>query len=447
MRVVLCGDFLFSSRNLVNRIDPKLVEIFKSADAVFANAEFSTPHQDTPPGFTMYLTSVHPVTLNEFVDLNIKLVNFANNHTVDYGWRGCLDTIEEAEARDLQACGIGRNLSDARKAKFLDTAKGRVGVVAASSTWSDRALGADASADTVARPGLAPLRWGHTYYVTEEQFEQLKAIDKAWGTRESMDETGRVETWEPQGENSFKLGSAMEHFLFVEKGEKPEVRNYTNKEDEDALLRSIRDASRRSDYVVASVHSHEGKNENWYSDYSPEFLEDFAHKAIDAGASVFVSHGAHYPRGVEIYKGKPIFYDLGSTVMEFEAGNSMVSPEMYHTYHLPADAYPSDLHGFRARYEDGTWKGFYAERRFSEHFVVVVDIDDESGKAKYSLVPIDIDMQRENPIKRGLPMVAEPAVAEHLAEDMNRRSDCYGTRFEYDAADGRIYFSRKSGEA
>ena len=101
----------------------------------------------------------------EFVDLNIKLVNFANNHTVDYGWRGCLDTIEEAEARDIEPCGVGRNLSDARKAKFLDTAKGRVSVVAASSTWSDRALGADASADTVARPGLAPLRWGHTYYV------------------------------------------------------------------------------------------------------------------------------------------------------------------------------------------------------------------------------------------------------------------------------------------
>ncbi|MCJ7835285.1 CapA family protein [Cuneatibacter sp. NSJ-177] len=440
MRVVLCGDFLFSSRHLMDRIDPKIVELLKGADAVFANAEFSTPRQDTPPGFTMYLTSVHPVTLNEFVDLNIKLVNFANNHTVDYGWRGCLDTIEEAEARDIEPCGVGRNLSDARKAKFLDTAKGRVSVVAASSTWSDRALGADASADTVARPGLAPLRWGHTYYVTKEQFEQLKAIDQAWGTRESMDETGRVETWAPQGETSFKLGSAMEHYLYIEQGERAEVKTYTNEEDEDALLRSIRDAARRSDYVIASVHSHEGKNENWYSDFSPEFLEEYAHKAIDAGASVFVSHGAHYPRGMEVYKGKPIFYDLGSTVMEFEAGNSMVSPEMYHTYHLPVDAYPSDLHSFRAKFEDGSWKGFYAERRFSEHFIVVVDIDDETGETKYELLPIDIDMQRDNPIKRGLPFVASDEAAEHIAEEMARRSEPYGTEFAYNKKTGMITF-------
>ena len=46
MRVVLCGDFLFSSRHLIDRIDPKIVELLKGADAVFANAEFSTPLHD-----------------------------------------------------------------------------------------------------------------------------------------------------------------------------------------------------------------------------------------------------------------------------------------------------------------------------------------------------------------------------------------------------------------
>lgn len=440
MRIVLCGDFLFSSTNLVNRIDKRIVDILKGADAVFANAEFSTPRQDTPPGFTMYLTSVHPDTLNEFLDLNIKLVNFANNHTADYGWRGCLDTIEEAEARHIKACGVGRNLSDARKAKFLDTAKGRVSVVGASSTWADRALGADANADTVARPGLAPLRWGHTYCLPEEQFEQIREIDRMLGTRESMDETGRVETWAPQTEDAFKFGSAMEHFLYIEKADKAGIKTYTNPEDEDALLRSIRDAARRSDFVIASVHSHEGRNENWYSDFSPEFLESFARKAINAGASVFVSHGAHYPRGVEIYKGRPIFYDIGSFIMEFEAGNSMISPEMYHTYHLPANAYPSDLHGFRAKYEDGRWKGFYAERRFSEDFIVIVDIDDETGKAEYAMLPIDIDLQRDNPVRRGLPAVASESVAEKIAKDMTDRSAPYGTSFAYDKKTGYITF-------
>lgn len=40
MRVVLCGDLLFSSRNLAKRLSPEVVKILKEADAVFCNAEF-----------------------------------------------------------------------------------------------------------------------------------------------------------------------------------------------------------------------------------------------------------------------------------------------------------------------------------------------------------------------------------------------------------------------
>ena len=34
MRIVLCGDFLFSGRNLVEKIDPKLVELLQSAEII-----------------------------------------------------------------------------------------------------------------------------------------------------------------------------------------------------------------------------------------------------------------------------------------------------------------------------------------------------------------------------------------------------------------------------
>ena len=87
MRIVLCGDMLFSSRNLAKRLSPDVVEILHGADAVFCNAEFSTPKRGTPPGLCMYLTSVPPEIQDEFVDLNIRMVGFANNHTTDYAWR------------------------------------------------------------------------------------------------------------------------------------------------------------------------------------------------------------------------------------------------------------------------------------------------------------------------------------------------------------------------
>ena len=436
MRIVLCGDMLFSSRNLAKRLSPDVVEILHGADAVFCNAEFSTPKRGTPPGLCMYLTSVPPEIQDEFVDLNIRMVGFANNHTTDYGWEGCLATIEAAEEREIQPCGVGRNLEDARAARFLDTIHGRVAVVAADSTWSERALACNAGADTVARPGLAPLRWGRSYVLPEEEFEQVRKIDKMLGTYDSMMEVSRVETWALPDENHIKFGSAMEGFLPIEKGEKAEVRTFVNEEDEAALIKSIRDARRRSDAVIVSLHTHEGINENWYAPIPPSFVEEYAHKAIDAGADAFVGHGAHYARGVEIYKGHPIFYNLGSLIMEFEAGNSMISPEMYHTYHLPADARPSDLHGNRAKNPDGSWNGFYAERRFSLNYMVVMDI--EGHEVSYQLVPLDLDMRRENCLKRGLPEIPGEAVGKEIAEFLEKMSEKYGTKISYDPESGRM---------
>lgn len=440
MRVVLCGDLLFSSRNLKNRLDQRIVQTLTSADAVFANAEFSTPKPQTPPGLCMYLTSVPQATLDELVDLNIRLVSFANNHTIDYGWQGAMETMEAAEERGLIPCGVGKNLEQARKARFLDTAAGRVGVVAACSTWCERSLASSAGADTVARPGLSPLRWGISYVLPNKEFEELRKIDEILGTQQSMREVSLIETWKLLGENQFKFGSPMQGNLLIERGEKPEVRTYVHAPDQEALLRSIRDAARRSDVVIATLHTHEGRNENWYATEPPQFVEEFARKTIDAGATAFVGQGAHFTRGIEIYKGRPIFYNLGSLLMEFEAGESMISPEMYNTYGLGSDARPSDLHCGRAQDKDGNWTGFYSERRFSKNFFVILDF--ENGQASYKIVPIDLDMRNPNNLKRGLPVIADNVVGKEFTEDLTQSSKKYGTKFSYDSSDGCIYFNK-----
>jgi poly-gamma-glutamate capsule biosynthesis protein CapA/YwtB (metallophosphatase superfamily) len=43
-----------------------------------------------------------------------------------------------------------------------------------------------------------------------------------------------------------------------------------------------------------------------------EYMTQIAHAAIDAGAHMVMGHGPHYSLPVEIYKGRPIFYGLGS---------------------------------------------------------------------------------------------------------------------------------------
>lgn len=43
-----------------------------------------------------------------------------------------------------------------------------------------------------------------------------------------------------------------------------------------------------------------------------EYMPEIAHAAIDAGADIVMGHGPHFSLPVEVYKGKPIFYGLGS---------------------------------------------------------------------------------------------------------------------------------------
>ena len=259
------------------------------------------------------------------------------------------------------------------------------------------------------------------------------------GTDKSLKEVSKIETWDPPTDNAFKFGSPMNGNLQIERGKRAYVRDYVNEADQEAILESIRDAARRSDVVIATLHTHEGENENWYATYAPRFVEEFARKTIEAGATCFVGQGAHFPRGVEVYKGCPIFYNLGSLLMEFEAGESMISPDMYETYQLSPDAYPSDLHSNRAKKPDGTWNGFCSERRFSTNYLVALDIEEE--KATYSIVPIDLDMRRENNLERGLPVISDPEEGRKFAEYLTEASERYGTVFAYREDAGSISFN------
>jgi hypothetical protein len=43
---------------------------------------------------------------------------------------------------------------------------------------------------------------------------------------------------------------------------------------------------------------------------------DLAHAAIDAGADIFIGGHAHWPKGIEMYEGKPIYYGVGNFLFD-----------------------------------------------------------------------------------------------------------------------------------
>ncbi|MEK3716583.1 CapA family protein [Paenibacillus sp. FSL R7-0333] len=434
MKFLVSGDALFSSSNLYKTMDPELLQLLKGADEVFTNAEFVTPRLNTAPASGRgYQTSVRPKALDEFGKLNIRYVSFANNHTGDYGTQGLVDTIEEAEARGLTPLGVGMSLHEARKPVFVDTADGRIAIITIDVTRSEVFAASNPGNGVPARPGVNPLRWSRTYVVNDQDFSTLKEISERIGIASSMEEGKRIETFKSKSENYYEFGSFFEGYLTFEKGEQSRVKTAAHEQDQQEIYRSIQDARERSDFVFVSLHTHEGENENWYSDYPAEFIETFARGAVDAGASCVFGHGAHFTRGVELYKGQPIFYNIGSLFMEFEAGESIVSPEMFTAYGYAENEAPSTLHKNRTKDSEGNWQGFYSDRKFSENFLVMFDLNVEENRFDYELIPIDLRLTHPTVTKRGLPVLASDEAAASLVERLNAVSqERYHTQIIYE---------------
>ena len=420
MRFVITGDSLFSSRNLSDTIDPKVRQCFAEADAAFTNAEFTTPRKHTVSAAGRgYQTSVRPETLKEFARLNIRYVGFANNHTGDFGPDGIMDTLEEARDAGLIPLGIGEDLYEARKPYFIDTRSGRIAIITVGITRSEVFAASYPGNGVPGRPGLNPLRWKRLYEVSREDFEQLREIASHIGIAQSMEIGKKIETFKPGPGNQLDFGSLFEGYITFEYGEEPRVKTIANENDQNEIMKWIRDARNRADFVFVNIHTHEGRNENWYDDYAPEFVEKFAHEAVDNGADCVFGHGAHFTRGAELYGGKPIFYNLGSLMMEFQAGESIITPEMYASYGYKADEVPSTLHDNRAKDGNGNWQGFYSDRKFSENFMVSFDMDRDSGRFDYEILPISLNLTDRFVTKRGLPVMADSSSRKYLIDRLD----------------------------
>lgn len=77
--------------------------------------------------------------------------------------------------------------------------------------------------------------------------------------------------------------------------------------DNARLLEVIEETKRNSDYVIVLLH--------WGKEYSAVLegvQKTTAHEYIDAGADLIIGTHAHQLQGIERYKGKAIFYNLGN---------------------------------------------------------------------------------------------------------------------------------------
>jgi poly-gamma-glutamate synthesis protein (capsule biosynthesis protein) len=84
-----------------------------------------------------------------------------------------------------------------------------------------------------------------------------------------------------------------------------------NQQDQARILASLKTAKEKAPYVIVYQHNH-----YWAEDMleTPPWMKEWARRCIDAGATIFVAHGVPTLHGIEIYKGRPIFYSLGNFI-------------------------------------------------------------------------------------------------------------------------------------
>ena len=259
--MILTGDV-----NLMNVDDPavpfaRVRDEFRAADIVFSNLECCL--YDPPRGHAVEQEGFFaaPATGEALRSAGIGAVGVANN--VNYGEAAISASIARLDELGVRHCGAGANVATARAPVIVERDGIRYGFLQRSSVYwpTNHEAGANST-------GIAVIR-AHTAYQVP--------MHKMRAEIPPMNRPGIppvIITW----------------------ADPDYLRIFT---EDIAALRN------QADIVVASCHWGLHKEVLGY-------MREIGRAAIDAGADLVIGHGPHYSLAVEAYRGKAIFYGLGS---------------------------------------------------------------------------------------------------------------------------------------
>jgi poly-gamma-glutamate synthesis protein (capsule biosynthesis protein) len=414
----------------------KLVEVLRKADATVANLEMLFHDYESSwqwSGATY--TRSDPRNLSELKWMGIDAVTTANNHSFDFSEGGFLTTLQHCREVDLPQAGGGRNVDEARAPAYVDSPRGRVAVMSATSTFSEQSRAGPGRPDFPGRPGVNALRHDLVYYVERDVFEALCKANRELGYEEAQEVlcTFGFRGLEEPIDQSAEVQFLEKKFAL---GEEFTIKTSPNQEDLSGISKWVRGAQKQSDWVVYGVHCHESGQAGEFHGGSrlspPDFLVEFAHWTIDQGCALFVGHGPHFLRGIEIYQNRPIFYSLGNFIFQNESV-LWLPDEAYRRFKLGYDQTPGDYLDTRS---GGGNRAFAADPVFWQSVTAVCNY--AQGELKEVLLyPIDMGFGR--PIsQRGRPVLAEGPVAQQTLKWLQDVSRPFGTEISVEGDLGVI---------
>jgi poly-gamma-glutamate synthesis protein (capsule biosynthesis protein) len=427
--VTVTGDSLISRRlpDYPDEAFAGMTRHLRSVDVAFTNMEMVLSGYEGAPvvesgGMNL---SADPAVARDLQRLGFNLTAFANNHTLNYGEYGCLATLEALAEMDFVCAGAGRHLGEARMPAYLDTRAGRVGLVACASTFAPGQRAGEQRPDVPGRPGLNPQRFDTLYVVDQAHMDAVRRIAEGTGAEQQR----QHRLWMGFGQPPKREGE----FQFADRsfivGSEFGIRTEAHKEDLEGNLRSVRAARAQSDLVLVSLHAHEQARERWEP---ADFIIEFGRACVDAGADVVIGHGPHLLRGLELYRGKPIFYSLGNFIFQYEY-TQRIAADDYAALHVDPTRTADEL--FRQISKDDA-QSFPADRLYWETVLPLCRFDGRR-LAEITLHPLSLGFGAGWP-ERGTPRLANPALGGEILTWMRDLSAPFGTTIDVESGVGRV---------
>jgi poly-gamma-glutamate synthesis protein (capsule biosynthesis protein) len=249
-RLLLLGDLILDEPDPDALFEPSAA-LLRSADVLIGQVEVPHSRRGSVQSTDVPARPSDPDNLAALARIGLDVATLAGNHIADAGREGIEDTIDGLRALGIATAGAGLDLASAREPAVVDG----VGVL------SFNCVG---PRDGWARPSKA----GCAYVEVLTHYE-------------------------------------LDH---ASPGGPPRIFTFATPESLASLREDVAALRERVEVVVVALHKGIGHVRAQLAQYE----RDVAQAAIDAGADVVVGHHAHILRGIELYRGRPIFHGLGN---------------------------------------------------------------------------------------------------------------------------------------
>jgi poly-gamma-glutamate capsule biosynthesis protein CapA/YwtB (metallophosphatase superfamily) len=228
-------------------------ELLQGADIVLGNFEGLLTARATEKNGTQLTFCGLPEFSRDMINAGIRVLNVANNHSLEHGSGIFLESLEILKATGIGVCGLRSDSNKYHSEPVILTVKGsRIGII------------------------------GYNWVGVDNFSEADKFIAQVHDSIVNY-------TWE------------RDNF------DKPNIL-----EANSSVIRDIKTLRKEVDILILMTH--------WGFEYvtlPPYNLTIEARSFIDAGADMIIGGHPHVLQGMEIYKGKPVFYSLGNFIFDF----------------------------------------------------------------------------------------------------------------------------------